>query len=112
VKSFRYVLVIPLIFAIPGYAVGATYPLSLRYHPAKDFPSLQQKIGSTLGIAPFKDERSDTLYIGVHYPVFGGVNYFKSDPSPLEKAIKDALIGPVYQSGVKIVSVSSWDGMP
>jgi hypothetical protein len=106
------VLLVLLIFAIPSYAVGATYSLSLRYQPAKDFPSLQQKIGSTLGIAPFKDERSDTLYIGVHYPLMGGINYFKSTPSPLEKAIKDALIGPVFQSGVKIVSVSSWDGMP
>jgi hypothetical protein len=106
------VLIVLLIFAIPSYATGATYPLSLRYHPAKDFPSLQQKIGSTLGMTPFKDERSETLYIGVHYPVFGGINYFKSTPSPLEKAIKDALIGPVSQSGVKIDSVSSWDGMP
>ena len=111
-KSPRYVLIVLLIFAIPSYAVGATYPLSLRYQPGKDFPSLQQKIGSTLGMAPFKDERSDTLYIGVHYPVFGGINYFRSTPSPLEKAIKEALIGPVFQSGVKIVSVSSWDGMP
>jgi hypothetical protein len=111
-KSLRYLLIILLIFAIPSYAAGATYPLSLRYQPTKDFPSLQEEIGSTLGIAPFKDERSDTLYIGVHYPVFGGVNYFRSDPSPLDKAIKEALLGPVFRYGVKIVPISSWDGEP
>jgi hypothetical protein len=111
-KSLPYLLIILLIFALPSYAAGATYPLSLRYQPAKGFPSLQQKIGSTLGIAPFKDERSDTSYMGVHYPVFGGVNYFKSDPSPLEKAIKEAMLGPLFQYGVKIVPISSWDGKP
>lgn len=111
-KSLRYLLIILLIFAIPSYAAGATYPLNLRYQPAKGFPSLQAKIGSTLGIAPFKDERSDTLYIGVHYPVFGGINHFKSDPSPLEKAIKEAMLGPLFQYGVKIVPISGWDGEP
>ena len=55
---------------IPACAPGATYSLYLRYQPAKDFPSLQQKIGSNLGIAPFKDERSDTLYIGHHTSLF------------------------------------------
>ena len=111
-KSFRWLPILLLMFLIPSYAAGATYPLSLRYQPTKDFPSLQQKIGSTLGIAPFKDERSDTLYIGVHYPLFGGINYFKSNPSPLERAIKEAMLGPVFQYGVKIVPISSWDGKP
>ena len=111
-KSLRCLLIFFLIFGIPACALGATYPLYLRYQPTKDFPSLQQKIGSTLGIAPFKDERSDTLYIGVHYPLFGGINYFKSNPSPLERAIKEAMLGPVFQYGVKIVPISSWDGKP
>jgi hypothetical protein len=111
-KSFRWLPILLLIFFIPSCATGGTYPLYLRYQPTKAFPSLQEKIGSTLGIAPFKDERSDTLYIGVHYSLFGSIDYFKSGPSPLERAIKDALLGPVFQSGVKIVSVSSWDGTP
>jgi hypothetical protein len=99
-------------FFIPSYAAGATYPLYLRYQPTKDFPSLQQKIGSTLGIAPFKDERSDALYIGVHYPLFGGANYFKSDPSPLEKALQEALLAPLFRYGVKTFRISNWDGQP
>jgi hypothetical protein len=111
-KSLRCLLIFLLIFAIPVCALGATYPLYLRYQPTKDFPSLQQKIGSTLGIAPFKDERSDTLYIGAHYPLWGGANYFKSNPSSLEKAIKESLLGPLFQYGVKTTPISNWDGKP
>jgi hypothetical protein len=99
-------------FLIPSYAAGATYPLSLRYQPTKDFPSLQQKIGSTLGIAPFKDERPDTLYIGRHSPLLGSSSYFKSDPFPLERAIKESLLGPLFQYGVKTTPISNWDGQP
>ena len=111
-KSLRYLLIIVFIFAIPGFARGATYPLYLKYRPAKDFPSLSQKIGSNLGIAPFKDERPDTLYIGRHSPLLGSSSYFKSDPFPLERAIKESLLGPLFQYGVKTTPISNWDGQP
>jgi hypothetical protein len=111
-KSLRYLLVILLIFAIPGFARGATYPLYLKYRPAKDFPSLSEKIGSNLGMAPFKDERSETLYIGIHMPLLRSTSYFKSDPFPLEKAIKESLLGPLFGYGVKTTPISSWDGQP
>jgi hypothetical protein len=111
-KSLRYLLVILLIFAIPGFAREATYPLYLKYRPAKDFPSLSEKFGSNLGMAPFKDERSETLYIGHHMPLLGSSSYFKSDPFPLEKAIKESLSGPLSRNGIRTVSISDWDGQP
>jgi hypothetical protein len=78
----------------------------------KDFTSLHQKIGTNLGMAPFKDERTDTLYIGIHTSLWGSSNYFKSDPFPLEKAIKESLSGPLSRNGIKTVSISDWDGKP
>jgi hypothetical protein len=111
-KSLRCLLIFLLIFAIPACALGATYSLYIRYRPVKDFPSLQQKIGSNLAIAPFKDERPDTLYIGRHSPLLGSSSYFKSDPFPLERAIKESLLGPLFQYGVKTTPISNWDGQP
>jgi hypothetical protein len=111
-KSFRWKLILLLILFIPGFAQGATHSLFLKYQPMKDFTSLQEKIGTNLGMAPFKDERSETLYIGVHVPLLGSSNYFKSDPFPLEKAIKESLSGPLSRNGIKTVSISDWDGKP
>jgi hypothetical protein len=78
----------------------------------KEFTSLQQKIGSTLAIAPLKDERSDTLYIGIHTPLQGVSSRFKSDPFPLEKAIMDSLSQVLSRFGVKTIPISNWDGKP
>jgi hypothetical protein len=89
-----------------------TYSLYLKYQPSRDFPSLQQKIGPTLGMAPFKDERSDTLNIGTHIPLQGVSSFFKSDPFPLERAIQESLIKVLSSQGVKTVPISSWDGKP
>ena len=111
-KSLRLLPMLFLIFFIPNCVWGATLSLYLKYHPLKNFPSLQQKIGPNLGMAPFKDERSETLYIGHHSPLFGGSSYFKSDPSPLERAIKEALLGPLFENEVKVVPIASWDGTP
>jgi hypothetical protein len=112
-KSYRYLLVvICLSFFILSCAKGGTYSLYLRYQPVKEFPSLQQKIGSTLGMVPFKDERPDTLYIGLHTPLRGISSYFKSDPFPLERAMKESLSEPLSRYGVKTISISNWDGKP
>jgi len=70
------------------------------------------KMGSTLGMAPFKDERADTLYVGVHTNLQGDSSHFKSDPFPLEKAIRESLSGVLPRYGVKTISISSWDGKP
>jgi hypothetical protein len=113
-KSFRWFLILSLIgiFAIMSDAYGDTYSLNLRYKPAKDFPLLKEKIGPNLGLAPFKDERKDTLYIGYHLSFFGSASYFKSDPSPLERAIRESLLGPLFQYGIKTTPISDWDGKP
>jgi hypothetical protein len=93
-------------------AKARTYPLYLHYQPSREFPSLQQKIGSTLGITPFKDERPDTLYIGILTPLQGVSSYFKSDPFPLERAIKESLTEVLSRQGVKTVPMADWDGEP
>ena len=113
-KSFRLVVILCLlsIFAVISDVHGATYSLNLRYKPAKDLSLLKEKIGPNLGLAPFKDERKDTLYIGYHLSFFGRASYFKSDPSPLERAIRESLLGPLFQYGVKTTPISDWDGRP
>lgn len=111
-KSYRWVIILFLSFIILSCAKARTYSLYLRYHPSKEFPSLQQKIGSTLGIVPLRDERPDTLYIGIYIPFQGVSSYFKSDPFPLERAIQEALVEVLTREGVKRVPVSNWDGKP
>ena len=111
-RSLHRLFIFFLIFFIPACALAATHPLSLKYRPTKDFPSLQQKLGPTLGMAPFKDERREALFIGVHMPLLGSNSYFKSDPFPLERAIKESLLGPLFQNGVKTIPISHWDGQP
>ena len=111
-KTYRWLMILFLSFFIFSCAKARTYSLYLRYQPSKEFPSLQQKIGSTVGIAPFNDERPDTLYIGIHAPLQGISSYFKSDPFPLEKAIMESLVEVLSRQGVKTVPVSNWDGRP
>ncbi len=112
-KSIRFLILLSLGIFIFGCAKAGTYSLSLRYQPLKEFSSLQAKIGSTLAMAPFKDERPDTLYIGVHTNIQGDSNYyFKSSPFPLEKAIKESLSDVLSRYGVKIISIPNWDGRP
>jgi len=111
-KFYRWLLIAFLCFLALGCAKARTYSLYLRYQPGRDLPSLQQKIGSTLGIAPFKDERPETLYVGIHTPLQGVSSYFKSDPFPLERAIKESLTEVLSSRGVKTVPISSWDGEP
>ncbi len=111
-KSFRLCIILFLSFFIFCCAKGGTYFIPIRYQPVKELPSLQQKIGSTLSIVPFKDERSDTLYIGHHTPLQGVPSHFKSDPFPLEKAIADSLSQTLSRFGVKTIPVSNWDGKP
>jgi hypothetical protein len=111
-KSNRWLLIIWLGFFVLGCAKAGTHALSLRYQPVKEFSSLQQKIGSTLAMAPFKDERTDTLYIGLHTNLQGDSNYFKSHPFPLDKAIQESLSEALVRNGVKTMLISNWDGKP
>ncbi len=90
---------------------GGTFSISLRYKPLKDFPSLQERVGTTLGIVSLKDERSFTL-IGQHTKIVGMSNYFISHPLPLEKAILNSLAETLSRYGVKKVSIPNWDMKP
>ncbi len=111
-RPFRWLAVLFLCFAVFGCGKAGTHSLFLRYQSAKEFPSLLQKVGPTLGIAPVQDERRDTLYIGRHTPLRGVSSYFKSDPSPLENAIIESLSQVLSRNGIKTVSISEWDGKP
>ena len=111
-KCYRWYLVLFLSFLILSCARGGTYPLLLRYQPVQTFPNLQQKVGATLGLAPFKDQRPDTLYIGFSSPYIGRSTYFKSGPLPIEKAIQASLARILPPYGIKPVTVPSWDGRP
>ncbi len=111
-KQFQWVMGLCLSFFFIGCAGGGTYTIPLRYQPAREFKSIQQKFGKTVGIAPFKDQRPDTLYIGRHLPLRGVSQYFKNDPFPLEKAIIDFLSKALLTYGIKTLSVSDWDGRP
>ncbi len=111
-KSLIWVLILFFCLQALSCAKGGTYSLSLRYQPTKELTSLQQKIGSTVGIAPIQDERTDRLYIGRYTPLRGVLTYFKSSPFPLEKALADSLSNVLSDRGVKIEPVSSWDGKP
>src|SRR4030043_2005114 len=88
---FRRGLVLFFSFLMLSCATGGTYPIHLRYQPEREFSSLQMKLGSTIGLAPFEDQRLDTSYIGFHSSLRGVSSYFRSDPFPLEKAIKESL---------------------
>ena len=105
-------LVLFLVILCLDCAEARTYSLSLRYQPTKEFPSLQQKFGSTLGIAPFKDARKEKSYIGAHTPLQSLMTYFESNPLPLEKALQESLMDALSRLGVKVVSVPNWDGAP
>jgi len=111
-KSIRWLFILSLGFFVLGCAKLGTYSLYLRYQPVREFTFLQQKIGSTLAMAPFKDERPDTLYIGVHTNLQGNSDYFKSHPFPLERVIMESLSDALSRYGVKTIPISNWDGKP
>jgi hypothetical protein len=111
-KSNRWLFALCLGFFVLGCAKAGTYSLSLRYQSVKEFSSLQTKVGSTLGLAPFKDERPDTYYIGLHTTLQGDSIYFKSHPFPLDRAIQECLSDVLSRYGVKTIPITHWDGNP
>lgn len=111
-KWLRCLLIVSLTLIVLDCAEAGTYSLNLRYQPLKELSSLQAKIGSTLAMAPFKDERPETLYIGLHTNLQGDSTYFKSHPFPLEKAIGESLSDALSRYGVKTIPISDWDAKP
>jgi len=111
-KWLRCLLIVSLTILVWEGAEAGTYSLNLRYQPLKDLSSLQGKIGSTLAMAPLKDARPETLYIGRHTNVEGDVTYFRSNPFPLEKAIGESLSEALSRHGIKTIPIPSWDDKP
>jgi hypothetical protein len=101
-KSLKWPGIFFLSLLLLHCASGGTRHLAIRYQTTNPFPTLQQKIGTSLAVAPFKDQRVDTLYLGLHEPLAGSYTYFKSDPSSLEQAVRDSLLRVL----------PSWDGSP
>ncbi len=111
-KPVRWLGIFLLSASLLGCGRGVTYPIYLRYQPSKDFSGLLQKTGPTLALAPFRDERQEKFYVGVHTPLQGSSNFFKVSPFPLEKAMQDSLAEVLSRQGIRTVSVSQWDGKP
>ncbi len=111
-KRFHWTWILWLSLFLLGCAKGGTYLLRLQYEPLQDFSSLSGKIGPTLGLVPFKDERPDQFYIGIHTPYRGPSSYFKSDSFPLDQAITHSISQALSRFGVKTFTLSHWDGKP
>ncbi len=120
-----WLLVLCLNFMTQDLALGQTYrgraryprkpeihSINIRYREAKPPPSLDQNIGLTIAVAPFHDSRHGRLYIGHHKSLRKISNYFKSEPFPLEKAIREFFSEALSHSGIQTIFVSSWDGNP
>jgi hypothetical protein len=105
-------LILLLIIFVVDCAEAEIFSIPIRYQPRKRFPSLEQKLGSRVGIAPFKDERPEKSYIGIHFPVQGLATHFESLPRSLENALEKCLGDALSGLGIKVVSVSNWDGTP
>lgn len=119
-KSFGWFQIFLFCIVIPSFAWARTYPgpyflreethsINIRYQSAKRFPSLQKKVGLTMGLAPVKDTRHGRLYVG-HYVYQRVSNYLRSEPFPLENAIRDSLLQLLSLHGIKTVLNSNWDG--
>ena len=105
-------LVLFLIIFVIDCAEAQIYSIPLHYQPTKTFASLPQKLGLRLGIAPFKDERQEKSYIGIHFPLQGLATHYESLPMPLERALQESMGEALFWLGLKVVSVSNWDGTP
>lgn len=111
-KSYRWFLIILIFFFVSGCAKAGTHLVRVQYQPGKEFPSLTEKMGPTLGLVPIKDERPEQLYIGRHTSRGGVTTFFKSDPFPLHQAMMDSISNALSRYGVKTIPVSDWDGKP
>jgi uncharacterized lipoprotein YajG len=111
-KLYRWLFIIFVLSLVFGCAKAGTHLIRVQYQPDKEFSLLSGKLGPTLGLVPFKDDRQDQLYIGRHTRHDKSSSYFKSDPFPLNQAITDSVSHTLSRFGVKTVPVPNWDGKP
>jgi len=100
-----------------SFATRKTFPmqpqihsLNIHYWDVDKIPSLDQKMGATVAIAPFKDTRRNRQHIGQHLTRGQASGYFRSEPFPLEKSLQDFFVAALQNSGVKVFFMSAWNG--
>jgi len=111
-RFIRWSVLSIVALSLLGCATGGVQSLPVRYEPSKEFPYLQQKLGPTVGLAPLKDDRPETLYIGLHNMGRGVSTYYKSEPFPLEMAVRESLNEALTKKGLKTVFIQNWDERP
>jgi hypothetical protein len=120
VKASHWIGVLVISLSLLNCAPAERVPINVQYQPAKQFLDLQRKIGSTLAVAPVKDERVtpikdefvDRIYLGTYAPLAGNIEYYKSEAFPLYEAIMESLSRVLPPYGVKLVRAPPWDGNP
>jgi hypothetical protein len=110
-RKVRWVPVLLAGLILLGCARGGRSSLAIAYRPAQEFSSLREKIGPTVAMAPFRDERPESDYIGFYAPLLGRATQFKSDPI-LERALWDSISRVLSVYGITTVAVPDWDGEP
>jgi hypothetical protein len=108
-KVFYLLLIGILDLSLVSSSCGETRFVQIRYQPDGIIPSLQKKVGLTLGLSPFKDKRPDQQHIGRYVNYQRILTYVECVPSPLEKAIRETLSKTLSRKGIRIVPVSRWD---
>jgi hypothetical protein len=119
-KSFCWFQIILLCIVTPSSPWARTYggpkipreethSINIRYQSVRRLPSLQEKVGLTIGLAPANDTRHGRQYVG-HYVYRGVSTHLRCEPFPLEKAIGDSLIQLLSLYGIKTVPIPNWDG--
>ncbi len=111
-KAFRWIGVLVISFSLLNCAAGGNIPLNIQYQPERQFPDLQQKIGTTLAVTPVKDMRQDPSYLGIHATLTGDIEYYKSATLPLDEMVMESLSKILPPYGVKLVPLPRWDGNP
>jgi hypothetical protein len=122
-KYLPWLLILCLNFLTQDLASGQSYrrrkkyprkqeihSINFRYQDAKQNLSLDQNIGLTIAVAPFSDSRRGRQYIGHHMSARNISSYFRSEPFPLEKAIREFFFDGLSNSGIQPIFVPRWDG--
>ena len=122
-KKFLPLIFLLAILFVQSEASGQPFPhrranalppqihlLPIYYGGGDKFPSLAQKTGVTMAIAPFEDTRRERRYIGQQTTQGQVSAYFRSEPFPLEKSIQEFFIAALNNSSIDPILTSAWNG--
>lgn len=99
-KILKYLLPLILLILIPtACAPPATYMINLAYIPGlKERPTI--KPGDIrIAVIPFEDNRIDKNIIGTRRRIFGQVDKFAAQPSPVADAVTQTLVSALKIHG-------------